>query len=254
MDRADATRAELSVDIPLDWHQGRTAYGGFSAALAHAAALRLGEDLPPLRSAQFAMIAPLNGEVEARARLVRRGRNACWIGAEILRDGDVGLSASFVFMAPVPSVLDLDRQTPPDALIPPDEAPLFAFREQTPVCLRRNFEVRFALPRRSQRPGELCWWVRLNEREALDPVTELLLIADALPPGVMPLLPPATPISTMHWQCNLLDPAPVTTDGWWVLRSSADYAAGGRSSQRMNLWNANGGAVMAGVQSIAVFG
>ena len=100
----------------------------------------------------------------------------------------------------------------------------------------------------------MCWWVRAGEREGLDPQVEALLVGDGLPPGVMPLLAPGVPVSTMQWQCNLLTPAPSTKDGWWLLRSRGDYAEKGSASQRMDMWNAGGDPVMASMQSVALFG
>ena len=68
----------FATAIPEDWMQGRTSYGGFSAALALEAARGLAPDLPPLRSAQVSFVGPLSGEVEVRARMLRRGKNASW--------------------------------------------------------------------------------------------------------------------------------------------------------------------------------
>ena len=51
-----------------------------------------------------------------------------------------------------------------------------------------------------------------------------------------------------------LTPAPATKDGWWLLRSTGDYAEKGCSSQRMAMWNADGVPVLAGMQSVALFG
>ena len=243
----------LAVQVPEDWHQGRTAYGGFSTALCLAAAMRAGGDLPPLRSAQVSMIAPLFGEVEVCARVVRRGRNATWVAAEIARAGEVGLTASFVFMGPVDSGLHINDRAPPADLIPVDQARDFA-NERGPAFLRHHFDVRFALPRGAEKRPEMCWWVRPREGAGLDPMVALLLTADALPPGVMSLLVPATPVSTMQWQVNLLTPAPATRDSWWLLRSTGDYAEQGCSSQRMAIWNVDGAPMLAGMQSVALFG
>ena len=44
----------FSVTLHDSWLQGRTAYGGLSAALCVEAALRAVPDVPPLRSAQSA--------------------------------------------------------------------------------------------------------------------------------------------------------------------------------------------------------
>ncbi len=242
------------VGIPEDWHQGRTAYGGFSSALTLAAAMRAGDgELPPLRSAQVSMIAPLFGEVEVGARLLRRGRNATWIAAEISREGEAGFSACFTFMGPVDSALHLNDRQAPAGLVPVDDARPFV-NERGPAFLRNHFDIRFAFPKAEEKRPQICWWIRAREREGLDPMVGLLLCADALPPGVMSLLTPATPVSTMQWQCNLLTPAPATRDGWWLLRSTGDYAEAGCSSQRMAIWNADGEPVMAGMQSVALFG
>jgi len=50
-----------AYQLPDSWLQGRTAYGGLTAALALAAAQQSGsEGLPPLRSAQVSFIAPVS--------------------------------------------------------------------------------------------------------------------------------------------------------------------------------------------------
>lgn len=238
--------------IPDAWMQGRTSYGGFSAALALEAARGLAPDLPPLRSAQVSFVGPLAGPVEVRARVLRRGKNASWVSAEVTSEAGVGLTATFVFMGPVEqSALHLhDVPAPADLIAPEAAAPL---PERVGPGFAPNFDRRFALPQGGARKPEVCWWVRLKDAGGLDPMVQLLLCADMLPPGVMPLTGPV-PISSMTWLVNLLTPLPQTRDGWWLLRSIGNYAEKGCSSQDMALWNADGTAVAVGMQSIAVFG
>jgi acyl-CoA thioesterase len=243
----------FALAVPETWHQGRTAYGGFSAALTLSAAMLAGGKLPPLRSAQISMVAPVFGEVEVRVRLLRRGRNAVWLAARILRERELAFTATFVFMGPVDSALHVNDRPAPEGLVAVDKAQGFV-NERGPSFLGHHFDVRFALPRVETKRREQCWWVRARDRQGLDPMVELLLCADALPPGVMSLLTPKTPVSTMQWQVNLLTPAPVTRDGWWLLRSTGDYAEMGCSSQRMAIWNAEGAPMLAGMQSVALFG
>ncbi len=260
----------FALTIPPDWHQGRTAYGGLTAALALCAAQQVaGHGLPPLRSAAVSFVGPAYGDVEVRARVLRRGKNATWIGAEVTRTGEVVLSATFVFMGPVASSVHLNHCPPPEGLIACEQAKVFHPHPMMPICIASHFDLRFALPKsdgpksdgpkskrsksEDKRP-ELSWWARLKQRSGIDPMQELLLIADCLPPGVQPLMAPATPVSSMIWQANLLTAAPITRDGWWLLRSAADYAENGCSSQVMRFWNADGEPIMAGMQSIALFG
>jgi acyl-CoA thioesterase len=242
----------FATSIPEDWMQGRTTYGGFSSALALEAARGIAPDLPPLRSAQIAFVGPLAGEVEVRARILRRGRNASWVSAEISGAGGVGLTATFVFMGPVESTLHLHQVPPPAGLIPVEQA--IAFPEGRGPGFSVHFDRAFALPRPEEKLPELDWWVRLKHREGLDPMVELMLLGDALPPGVMPLIDRTTAISSMTWQVNLLTPLPQTRDGWFLLRSAGNYAEKGCSSQDMGVWNANGEAVAVGMQAIALFG
>ena len=243
----------FAVTVPENWMQGRTTYGGFSAALALVAAQRLGEDLPPLRSATVNFVGPLAGEVEVRARLLRQGRNASWISAEVTSAAGVGLTATFVFMGPVESsTLHLHNLPAPDGVIAvADAAP---FPEGRGPTFAGHFDRRFALAKAVDKQPDLTWWVRLRDTEGLDPMVALLLIGDALPPGVMPLLEAWSPVSSMTWLINLLTPLPQSTDGWYLLRAAGNYAEKGCSSQDMVIWNADGTAVAVGMQSIAIFG
>ena len=247
------TDGAAAASIPESWMQGRTSYGGFSSALALAVAQKLAADLPPLRSATINFVGPLAGEVAITARFLRRGRNASWVAAEIVGDGGVGLTATFVFMGPVESKLHLSNVPPPAGWVEPADAVPFPTDRPSPG-FTQFFERRFATPRTEEKRAELNWWVRPRDAAGLDPMVEMLLVADALPPGVMPLMGGWSPVSSMTWLINLLTPAPVSRDGWWLLRAAANYAENGCSSQDMAIWNADGEAIAAGMQSIAIFG
>ena len=245
----------FALTIPEDWHQGRTAYGGFSAALALSAASRqCGPGLPPLRSASISFVGPLYGPVELRARLLRQGKNATWASVEVLRDAAVALSANFVFMGPVDSTLRLNDCPAPEGLIAPEDAVVVQLTPDQPMVVRHHFDQRFALPPAPGPQPEVCRWVRLRRPEGLDPAVALLLMGDLTPPAVLPLLGRKVPASSMIWQVNFLTDRPETRDGWWLVRSRATYAANGCSSQIMELWNADGEPVMAAMQSVAMFG
>ncbi len=241
--------------VPEEWLQGRTAYGGFSSAVALTAAMQAGDEgLPPLRSAVVSFVGPVYGEIDARARVLRRGKNATWILTELLRAGEVVLTVTFVFMGPVASSVHLNDSPPPQGLVPPEAAKAYRPHPNMPSFVFNHFDAAFAVPKSTDRRPDLCWWVRLKDRADIDPMAEMLLIADCLPPGVLPLMIPGTPVSSMTWQCNLLTAAPVTRDGSWLLRATGDYAENGCSSQIMRMWNADGAPMMAGMQAIALFG
>ena len=243
-----------AIEVHETWLQGRTAYGGYTSALALAEAIRVGgTELPPLRSAQFAMMAPLAGRLEVRARVQRQGRNATWIAADITGEKGIGFTANFVFMSPVVNAVTIDQGGPAGPITPATDAPALPLYK-APAFLRHHFDVRRATPDAGMAAHELLWWVRPRDHAALDPMVALLLTADAAPPSIVLQLPQRVPISTMHWQVNVLALSPNTDDGWWLLESSSEHARDGLSSERMRAWNSSGEAVLAELQSVAVFG
>jgi acyl-CoA thioesterase len=242
----DAWRAT----IPDNWMQGRTSYGGLSAALALHAAQTSDTGLPPLRSAQIAFIGPLAGEVTVRPTRLRRGRNAAFVQVDVEGEAGLGLRATFVFMGAVASTIDHATDTAPDFARPtPGQQSYFGLPQ---VPFTQNFE--YVDKREGLAPAEWLRWERLRDRSGLDPMVELIAVADCLPPAALKLASGFAPLSSMTWLINLLVPEPATTDGWWMVQARADHARGGCSSQTMRMWNADGVAVAEQMQSVAIFG
>ncbi len=249
---ADAAPIEggFRTQVPTDWMQGRTAYGGLSAALALQAALDAEPELPPLRSAQVAFIGPLAGAVEVRATKLRRGRNAAFLQADVIAEAGLGLRATFVFMAPLASDLRHDAAPRAPVAPPPADASLYVGPDD---FFTGNFEFYDAGD--DTGPAEWLRWVRLRARDGLDPQVELMAIGDGLPPAAFKLAADRrVPLSSLNWQINFLAPTPRTEDGWWLLTARADRAEQGYSSQRMAIWNASGEPVAEAMQGVAIFG
>lgn len=241
----------FSAQIPSDWLQGRTAYGGLSSALALHAAQGIEPDLPPLRSAQVSFIGPLSGEVRVTATKLRRGRTAAFIQADIVSDAGLGYRATFVFMAEQPSRVALSGGLAATLPPPAADAKLYTGPDE---FFTGNFNF---LDLKAEAPGEAEWlrWARLRDYAGIDPMVEVLALADALPPAAFKLFGKEfVPLSSVTWIVNLLTPTPATTDGWWLLSAESQHAVNGGSSQTMMLWNADGVPIAQGMQSVAIFG
>jgi acyl-CoA thioesterase len=246
----DPSSNQHRIAIPSTWQQGRTAYGGLSATLAYHAAKLAAPDLPPLLSAQIAFSGPLAGDVDITTNILRRGRNSAFVKSEIRIGDEVGLCCTFVFMARRDSHIDFENLKRPEfPPIPADDktrsgpAEFFTHNMEYP-------EKRLVLGQNSPR---LANWHRLNQRDALDPVANLICMGDALPPSVMGLMQKEGMVSSINWQLNLLTATPETENGWWYLESDTHHAAHGASSQYMTVWNSKGEPVMTGMQSVALF-
>ena len=248
----EETASGFRTTIPDEWLQGRTAYGGLSAALAYEGAKAADVDLPPLRSAQVSFIGPLSGEVEISARLMRRGRNAAFVAAEVSGEKGVGTSAMFVFMSEIDSHVSHSEGGPPQVAPPQPLAEGTAPLGSAPGFIR-NFDMTGFESFEAQGAADVVRWFRLKDRRGIDPMTELVLIGDGLPPAAMTLMRERVNISSLTWLYNVLAP-PETSDGWWLLRAESDHAEHGASSQDMSVWNADGDLVARGMQSVALFG
>ena len=235
------------------WLQGRTLYGGASALIAYTAAVRAFPDLPPLRAGQVAFVAPTGPEVELKREIVRQGRNVTQIRSELWCEGQCTLTAFWLFGTEREANAEHEAAEIADWPGPPENAEQ-VMEGMGPAFIQNNFELRRAQDLRG--PGEpvVRRWARLTTRDDLDPVSELILLGDVMPPGAMRAMQRQGPISSINWSFNLLDTRPATRDGWWLSENASQHAAEGYSSERLRLWNADGQQVMDGMQCVAVFG
>lgn len=250
--RPDATGLDAVIDP--GWTQGRTGYGGLSAALSLAAAERRVAPGRPLRSALIAFVGPSSGAVRVETELLREGRTASSVRARLSGEAGRGVEAIFTFSAGRPSALAHPGPVAPVPAPKADASPL-VFPEGAPEFTRRLDFVWMSdtLPfAGSARPYELSW-VRHKDEASRQGVLSLICLADALPPAICTTLDGFAPLSSMTWMIDLLVDEPETRDGWWLLEARADQAAHGHSSQDMTIWNADGVCVAKGRQTVAVF-
>ena len=244
----------FSVTLPDDWLQGRTAYGGLSAALCYEAALRASDDLPPLRSAQFAFIGPAVGELVVTPTLLRRGKSAAFIGVDLIGEAGMAARALLCFGAERPSeqaYLDIPAPEVPTV----DDSRDFFNRNGVPG-FTQHFRGRLAqgaTPCTPDHEPDMTVWLRHDDDELPTGLTPVIALADALPPASMIKFSKGAPVSTMTWSIDILSDHAVSESGWWLLRAVSEQAEHGYSSQAMTLWDDKGRAIMAARQTVAIF-
>src|SRR5689334_5847751 len=87
LSRIHATQGASTLDVPDDWLQGRTLFGGLQAIIG-LAAMRTVAPPVPLRSLQVTFLAPVpGGPVRAVANVLRSGKSTTHVEARIV-DGD----------------------------------------------------------------------------------------------------------------------------------------------------------------------
>ncbi len=232
------------------WLQGRTMYGGASSYLAYAAARSAMPDLPPLRGAQIGFIAPVGQDIDITVSVLREGRSVNQIQTDIISDGALAHRGLWLFGSARPSNGAVAPQVVDD-LVPHEEAAQAAMPQG--LHFVHKFDIRKAEPA-GVKPGVIRRWVRLRDRGGIDPVGEMVLIGDVLPPGSVRETEREGPISSINWSFTMLGDRPTTHDGWWLLETASNHMADGFSSETLRMWNTDGVEVMRGLQSVAIFG
>lgn len=251
-----AEEGGFAIEAPVEWSQGRTLYGGITAAFAYEAVRRAHRDLPPLRSAQLTFIGPAAGLLRFRSTLLRRGRSSTLIAADCLSEEGVAARAVFAFGGARDSkvahtLLPMPTVPAPDACA--------SFRKEGAAArpgFWNNFETRLATGGRlidetADKP-EFAVWTRFLDVGGADSTTALLALADCLPPAAMVAFPAPAPISTMTWTIDVAH-VPQSLDGWHLLWSASEHASEGYSLQNMAMWAESGEFIAAGRQNVAIF-
>lgn len=243
------------TELPADWLQGRTAYGGLSAALCLHATLQQHSDLPPLRSAQFCFIGPATGRLQISPQILRRGKSTVVVNVDL--HGEAGLAVRAILCFGASRSVSQHHAMPPvqSAAAPENTPPYFNFSPRPQFMT--HFDGRLVS---GERPGargaepHMTVWLRHKDPGQDHALVRLLALADALPPAALVMYDQFIPISTMTWSIDFLHPEPHTQDGWWLAQTVAETSEAGYSTQGTLISNRAGQPVLLARQNIAIFG
>ena len=249
----DSLRANTPCDLPLDWLQGRTAYGGFSAALGLKVAVDANQtENVTLRSAQISFIGPITADVIFTPEILRIGKSATYVGVKGVSDKSTVFQATYIFGKNRESAIKHNFIATP-YVMKPDQYSELPHKLIVPNFFK-NFHVRVVSNSLFFSGGpkpELIAWVRFKDKLEIDDDISLLLIADSLPPASTVCSKEAAPISSMDWSFNIIN-SNICTD-WLLLRSNSLVSKNGYSYQEMQLWNDKGELMMIGTQNVAIY-
>lgn len=242
-----------TANVTENWMQGRTTYGGLTAALCLEAALPLSGGRP-VRSAQIAFVGPVSGDIVSRATLLREGKNTAFVNVRMTGDAGAAAEAIFVFATRRTSQLDFSH-LPMPVVDQPESIPSFFGDSPARPNFTNNFNMRIAggdLPFSGGNP-EFTLWMRHKDQNAKLDATTLLTLGDFPPPAAMPSLTAPARISSMTWMTEFLADDWTTENGWVLAHHAAEAARNGYSAQTMKMWATDGTPLMIGRQTIAVF-
>jgi len=246
---------EKPFSPPREWYQGRTVYGGLTAALAVQQCLvNGGTDLPALKSAHISFVGPASGDLVFTPTLLRRGKSVTSVNVDCQCGADIVLRAALTFAQARTSTVAHDFSSPPTVKSPSACPPLHAEDLGVAPAFIANFEMRSAggsLPLSAAREPELLFWMRHRDAQGVDPAVALVALADAMPPAAMASFTAPAPVSSMTWSVEL--PRPPASGDWFLMRAFSRQASNGYSIEDLEIWDEDGHSVLCSRQCVAIF-
>ena len=238
---------------PSDWLQGRTVYGGLSAALSlHIAMLEAPAQLPALVSAHVSFLSPCSASQTFSAKHLYEGKSLISMAADTVSEDRHILHMVMQFARPRVSKIIHDFTRMPD-VGGPHIYPVLVLDHNAPPCAH-NFEFRpagGALPFSGAAIPELIVWARHVDAEGVDATVALIALADCVPPGVSACFDTPALFSTVSWAFDL--PNPSTVGDWFLICTFSLKAGNGYSFQSLDVWDESGAQVLTGRQTVAIF-
>ncbi|MAM86054.1 MAG: acyl-CoA thioesterase II [unclassified Hahellaceae] len=255
---ASATEV-LSVDE--SWMQGRSTFGGLTAAIA-LQAMQAHAGGRVLRNFNCNFVGPVDDAPLSLAPVaLRSGKSVTVLGCRIMQPDGIKLDATAAFGDSRDSDICVDPAGVADVGLVEDGAPLPHVAGVTPN-FTEYFDYAFTdnkLPFTGRGDGVMNGYMRFRESAvkadaALTPMLLLGLI-DAWPPATLPLLRKVVPASTLAWNVQFVQPCGQSraTD-WFRYEAKIAQAADGYGFTHARVWNERDELLAFSQQTVTVFG
>ncbi|MEX1669423.1 acyl-CoA thioesterase [Zhongshania guokunii] len=247
---------QYSVSVDDTWLQGRTAFGGLSAALICEAMQQQVDADRRLRALSVVFVGPVPaGEHRIVIRELRAGGSVSHLQGELVCDGEVAVTVSASYGKDRPSAIKLDAPSIPEVSPPESLTPLPYIKGITPQ-FTQHFDMRIAsgdLPFSGAASADFGIWLRFPSPRAID-IPALIALADSPPmPGLNMIKPPGVG-SSLSWYLEFPTDLPsADASQWWYCDYRCQAAGDGYFHNNATIWGPDGRAVMFSRQIATVF-
>ncbi len=236
--------------VPEGWMQGRSLFGGLSAAAA--ASLASLKTDRKLRTMQAQLVGPIvPGEISGECTIIRAGKTTSFIEVRLIQDKSLRALFVFVFVEKREGSVSISGPEKPDWL-PPSEAIQIPYLDGLTPQFTQNVEFRFAyggIAFQAFESPSTGGYVKFNNSKEILPPQQIALL-DAWFPPIFPVLKKPVFGSTVTWTAHILaDSLP----GLHQFKYDSIVADGGFSTSVGHLWDSAGTYVGYTEQTVVIF-
>ena len=165
--RQNQQQANVELYIPKDWTQGRTAFGGLSAAMTYEAMASKLTDKRELRSFTTNFVGPLNTEqpFSIEVTVLRQGKNATQIEGKAMQNGNVCVLCLAVFAVARTTKISVDNQPKHSMTLPKKPKYIPQIPKITPKFLRHVdlAMIDGSMPFTGSKDSHIHGWMRFTK-------------------------------------------------------------------------------------------
>ncbi|NMP15098.1 thioesterase family protein [Thalassotalea sp. Y01] len=251
-----ADRATIQVD--KSWSQGRTLFGGISAAVTYQAiAIKVGEGRL-LRSLSTSFVGPISAEqpLSIDVEILRQGKNVTQVLAKAMQDDAVCITALASFGVERSSKIKVDNLQFHDHQLPKRANFIPQIPKLVPKFLR-HFDMAIIegkMPFMANDASAIFGWMRFSKAPKQITDAHIIALIDSWPPPVLQMLRWPAPASSLSWNLEFIHPhRDIATTDWFAYQVKTRQAADGYGHTEANIWDAQGELIAISRQVFTVF-
>ena len=252
-----AKRNTATMQFPASWCQGRTAFGGLSAALLYQAMRQQISSDRRLLSISTNFVGPLLADTDfsMAVDILREGKNSTQVLAKAVQNNQVSVVVQACFAkardsaihVPVSKKMTL-KPVEPRHTLPFQSNTMPAFFQHIDLCPQQG-----AMPFSAADSSHLGGWMKL--KHATDTINEAHIIAltDAWPPTLLQMFKQPAPASSMSWYLEFVQAPQLASDEWLGFEAMTHHCKDGYGLEDGSIWSQAGELLALTRQTVALF-
>ncbi|MDG1312393.1 MAG: thioesterase family protein [Porticoccaceae bacterium] len=257
----ELAKTESEFSISADWGQGRSIFGGLTAALLlvhiESNVDLTGRDLRTV-NIHFCGATLADTTCEFRHRVLSAGRSVIQVEGQLLQNGEVKTEIIACFTTQRVSAIDVVAPAKQFPVAVQDTSEMsFEFKKDSAPFFVSYFDLRQTnnnFPFSGSNISLITGWMRFAKpSEALNDATILALI-DAWPPAILPMMTTRAPSSTITWNVEFMHPrANLEVEDLLYYECSAIESGQGYAHTEGKIYHPNGQLLALNRQMVGVY-
>ncbi len=251
-----AHKRELSID--KNWAQGRTVYGGLSAALLYKACKAVVPPSRVMRSMTTNFVGPLLAETPfvITVEVIREGKNVSQVQARAVQNDKISVVSQVCFGDKRTSKISVENTERHGLDLPTKAKFIPQIPKVTPKFLKH---IDLAIdsggtPFTGKKTSHYYGWMRYKQPPKAIHDEHIVGIIDAWPPTLLQMLKWPAPASTISWNLEFIHPhREIKPDDWFAYKAQTRQAADGYGHTEATIWDAHEEVIAISRQTVGIF-